>query len=119
MKKYINRYNISMALAIIGTILSAIGWVGLMRGSQSAASFITFGILIAMLAYVFGGLLTALRMASSIAKWGIFFDRFPFNLLNMLASCDSCDEGQKTVSKSLNQLRCFEICENTELSQKT
>ena len=81
MKKYINRYNISMALAIIGTILSAIGWVGLMRGSQSAASFITFGILIAMLAYVFGGLLTALRMASSIAKWGIFFDRFPFNLL--------------------------------------
>lgn len=86
MKKYINRYNISMTLAIIGTILSAIGWVGLMRGSQSAASFITFGILIAMLAYVFGGLLTALRMASSIAKWGIFFDRFPFNLLNMLAS---------------------------------
>lgn len=86
MKQYINRYNIAMALAIIGTILSAIGWVGLINSSESAAAFITFGILIAMLSYIFGGLLTAIRMALSIAKWGIIFDRFPFNLLNVLAA---------------------------------
>lgn len=86
MKKYITRYNIALVLAIIGSILSVIGWVGMFKSNDALVAYMFGGMFFALLAYIFGGLLTALKMAVDIAKWGIFFDSFPLNILNVLVA---------------------------------
>ena len=86
MKQYFTRYNIALVLAIIGSILSVIGWVGVFKGNDAFQVYVVGGMFFALIAYIFGGLLTALKMAVSIAKWGIFFDSFPLNILNVLVA---------------------------------
>ena len=67
------KYQIAQFIAIGATALSIIGFIILLAGGNSNIGwmFLTFGLGVGIVSYCFGGLLTALKMALGIAKWGI------------------------------------------------
>jgi len=76
-----NRFKIAQIIALVSTLVVIIGlcFATLAEASWGQGMFY-IGILIGFVSYLFAGLLTALKMAGSIAKWGLVAAPFPINL---------------------------------------
>lgn len=82
-----NRFKIAQYIALVATALSVIGWLlwGVL-GSQVGLTMIGIGALIGIVSYVFGGILTAFKMACGIAKWGWFVLPFPYGIVTFIGA---------------------------------
>lgn len=82
-----NRFKIAQPIALGATACS---WIGIFMGGFSGSSIgtilIFFGILGAFVAYIFGGLLAALKMAGGIAKVGWFITPFPIDIFTFFVT---------------------------------
>ncbi len=75
-----NRLDIATYISAGGTAFSVIGLIlkyGI--GTDIGITFIMLGILLAMVSYIFGGFITAIKMSFGIAKWGFIIAPIPFN----------------------------------------
>lgn len=77
-----NRLKIAQYIALGATACSVIGaLLGGMSGSKIGVTLMTIGFLMGVVSYLFGGLLTAIKMAGGIAKWGWVVAPFPYDLI--------------------------------------
>lgn len=81
-----NRYVHAQRIALAATPLSVIGFIGIigsMDGEMVAIWPILFvlGMALTCVAYLLGGLLTAIKCALKIAKWGWIIIPFPYDLV--------------------------------------
>jgi len=76
-----NRFKIAQVIALGATALSVIGGLlGGLSGSKVGITLITIGFIAGLVAYIFAGLFTAIKMAGGIAKWGWFLAPFPYDI---------------------------------------
>lgn len=78
-----NRFLIAKVIGLVSTICSVIGyWMEFKdTGNESVETIlISVGLLLAFVAYIFAGLVTAIKMALGIAKWGFVSSTFPMCL---------------------------------------
>ena len=78
-----NRYVIAQIIALVATILSVIGFILSYKGINNywGDYMMLFGFALGIVSYLFGGLLTAIKMSAGIAKWGWFLVPFPLDIL--------------------------------------
>lgn len=77
-----NRFKIAQYIALGATVFSVIGFlVAVTINSNVGSSIMCIGFLAGLVSYIFGGLLTAIKMAGSIAKWGWIVVPFPYDLM--------------------------------------
>lgn len=79
------RLKIAFCIALIGTVISIVGFLlGTLNVVRVAVSsdLVFLGMLVGWVAYIFGGLGTAIKMAGGIAKWGWLILPFPFDLIS-------------------------------------
>lgn len=78
-----DRLKIAQYIAIVASIISVIGWGMNFMGANGgvASTFIGLGLIVAIVAYVFGGLLTALKTVWDIGKYGFLVGGVPFCLV--------------------------------------
>lgn len=79
------RLKIAFCIALIGTVISIVGFLlGTLNVEKFAFAYdlIFLGMLVGWVAYIFGGLGTAIKMALGIAKWGWFILPFPIDLIS-------------------------------------
>lgn len=87
-----NRYTIAKILAAIGTICGVLIWLIILKiinieSLSFLENVIGYGWLISTcLAYIFGGLVTAIKMAFGIAKWGWIAFPFPGDIFMFVLS---------------------------------
>lgn len=80
-----NRLQIAQYIALAGTALTVIGIIlYALIPSDFTGIIICLGMLIGMVSYLFGGLLTAIKMAGGIAKWGWIVVPFPYDLVTFV-----------------------------------
>lgn len=76
------RLQIAQYIALGATAFSVIGFcLGGFAGVSYGMTIMYIGIAAGVVAYLFGGLLTALKMAWGIALWGWKIVRFPYDLI--------------------------------------
>lgn len=77
-----NRYTYAQYIALPATILSCLGFFNVINEAESGiwAIMLVLGILLSLCSYCLGGLLTAIKSALSIAKWGWIVVPFPYDL---------------------------------------
>lgn len=77
-----NRYIYAQYLAIPATILSCLGFYNIWKSTSTIWVVIfLLGIALSICAYCLGGLLTVIKSAISIAKWGWVVVPFPYDLI--------------------------------------
>ena len=77
-----NRLQIAQYIALGATAFSVVGFMlNSMAGLEFGAVLMFIGFMGGLVSYIFGGLLTAIRMAGGIAKWGWFVVPFPYDLM--------------------------------------
>ncbi len=81
-----NRLKIAQMIALGATAASVIGLISLFNEWTAGMLLLPVGVFGALVAYVFGGLFTAIKMAGSIAKWGLIAFPFPGNLFAFVLS---------------------------------
>lgn len=79
-----DRLKIAQYIALVGTAFTVIGFIANTKGSQWAAILMGIGMVIGLVSYVFGGFLTALKMAGKIATIGWFIVPFPIDILTFI-----------------------------------
>ncbi len=80
-----NRFKIAQYIALVATGLSVVGGiVGGLSGSSVGLALMCGGFVVGLVSYVFGGLLTAIRMAGGIAKWGWLVVPFPYDIMTFI-----------------------------------
>ena len=83
MKKLLeNRLMIAQVIALAATVCSVVGLVLQIKfdNIDSGMTWTGLGVLISLISYIFGGLLTAIKMAWEIAKWGWVAAPFPLSI---------------------------------------
>ncbi len=77
------KIKIALYIAVVAFLISVIGiLVGTLGNNFSVASAImSIGWVVGWVAYVFGGLLTAIKLAGKIAKWGWIITPFPIDII--------------------------------------
>lgn len=82
-----NRLKIAQYIALGATVSSVIG-ILILRASDSTigAVLLCIGFLAGLVSYIFGGLLTAIKMAGKIAKFGWVCAPFPVSIATTLLS---------------------------------
>lgn len=87
MKKLLeNRLMIAQIIALVATVLSVIGLVLNWKDVGPWDTITGLGILLGLISYIFGGLLTAIKMAWGIAKWGWYVAPFPWDIASGIIS---------------------------------
>ena len=78
-----NRYVIAQIIALVATALSVIGFILVYKGINDSlgGTLVLVGFAVGIVSYLFGGLLTAIKMSAGIAKWGWFLVPFPLDIL--------------------------------------
>lgn len=77
-----NRLQIAQYIALGATAFSVVGFMlSSMAGLDFGMVLMMIGFIGGLASYIFGGLLTAIRMAGGIAKWGWFVVPFPYDLM--------------------------------------
>ena len=80
-----NRLKIAQYIALGATLFSVVGGlVGGLSGSKVGVILMTIGFVAGLISYIFGGLLTAIRMAGKIAKWGWIVIPFPYDIMTFI-----------------------------------
>jgi hypothetical protein len=80
-----NRLKIAQIIAAIGTAFSVVGIIlNYKMGVEAGLTLMGIGMIAACVAYLFGGLFTAIRMAGGIAKWGWIAVPFPFDIATFI-----------------------------------
>jgi hypothetical protein len=81
-----DRLKIAQIIALGATLLIALGGVGLSAsiGGALGETILSMGILASFVSYCFGGLLTALKIAGRIAKYGWFIVPFPYDIITFV-----------------------------------
>lgn len=77
-----NRYTIAKILAWVATIINVVSIFFYSKGNAYEAWIIGIflGVLLALIAYCFGGFGAALKSSLTIAKWGWIVVPFPYDL---------------------------------------
>lgn len=76
------RYQIAQYIALGATASTVIGFcLTTMAGISFGSMLMVIGFIAGIVSYCFGGLLTAIRMAGGIAKFGWFVVPFPYDLI--------------------------------------
>lgn len=79
------RLQIAQYIALGATASSILGAVfGGMSGNDFGLILMLIGFFAGFVAYFFGGLLTAIKMAGKIAKWGWIVIPFPFDIATFI-----------------------------------
>ena len=80
-----NRMKIAQYIALAATALSVTGLlIAWKTGSTIGETVMVIGFLTGLVSYLFGGLLTAVRMSIGIAKWGWFILPFPYDIMTFI-----------------------------------
>lgn len=80
------RLQIAQYIAIGASVISVIGGL-LAHNSIDFGYYVLFaGMFAGFASYLFGGLLTALKMAGRIAKWGFIIAPIPYSLVTGVTS---------------------------------
>lgn len=84
-----NRLKIAQYIALGATACTVIGFF-LVRMAGAAANIgltmMVLGMMVGLVSYIFGGLLTAIKMAGGIATWGWIIVPFPYDIATFLIS---------------------------------
>ncbi|WP_031550916.1 hypothetical protein [Oribacterium sp. FC2011] len=76
-----NRLRTAQYIALAGTVFSVLGWITAYNFSGDLGGILlVIGFITGLISYLFGGLLTAIKMAGGIAKWGWFIAPFPYDI---------------------------------------
>ena len=77
------RYQIALYISIGATVLSIIGFIVWKASGNSniGGALMALGFLAGVVSYIFGGLLTAVKMVWDIAKWAFIIVRLPYSLI--------------------------------------
>jgi hypothetical protein len=77
-----NRFKIATIIAIVSTGFSVLGVClgALTRSDGRGSTIMLIGGFIGLVAYIFAGLWTAIKMAISIGTWGFRVGPFPVNI---------------------------------------
>lgn len=82
-----NRMKIAQYIALGATVISIIGFcLNVFGGIDFGIAIVGIGCVAGLVSYVFGGLLTAIKMAGGIAKWGWVVVPFPYGIMTFLFS---------------------------------
>ncbi len=82
-----NRLQIAQYIALGATALSVIGGIaGGLSGSQVGEVIMGIGFILGLVSYIFGGLLTAIKMAGGIAKIGWVILPFPVDIFTFIVT---------------------------------
>lgn len=86
-----NRYHYAQYIALVATLLSVVGFTQMMSSMDGERSVIWplmfgLGLMLTAVAYILGGLLTALKCSLQIAKWGWLVVPFPFDIATGVAA---------------------------------
>ena len=80
-----SRFKIAQYIALGATAFSVIGVIILtMTGAHFGIFLMGIGFIAGLVSYIFGGLVTALKMAGGIAKWGWFVLPFPYDIVTFI-----------------------------------
>lgn len=80
-----NRFKIAQYIALGATVLSVTGFcLNAIAGVDFGATLMGIGFLAGLISYFWGGLLTAIKMAGGIAKWGWIIVPFPYDLMTFI-----------------------------------
>lgn len=80
-----NRFTIAQYIALGATACSVIGGVILeITGSNIGTFLMCIGFFAGLVSYIFGGFLTAIKMAGGIAKWGWMLLPFPYDIATFI-----------------------------------
>lgn len=80
------RYTIAQIMAAIASVMTIGGIALFSKGNENGMLLLLFGMLLAFVSYLFGGLGTAIKMSWGIARWGFVAVPFPANLLTVLVT---------------------------------
>lgn len=76
------RLQIAQYIALVATLLSVLGYVLYYIFMVEGGSFLLMaGFCLGLVSYLFGGLLTAIKMSLKIAKWGWMVFIFPWDIV--------------------------------------
>lgn len=76
------KFRTAKMIATFATLMSIVGGCLYLFGVDTVGSFVLMsGWMVGMVSYFFGGFLTAIKMAFSIAKVVWFFCPFPYSLI--------------------------------------
>lgn len=85
------RLKIALCIALAGTAIMVVGILlgmfvldGTEKGFTIAMNVMSVGWLVSIVAYFFGGLGTAVKLAGKIAKWGWFVTPFPIDIITFI-----------------------------------
>ena len=79
------RLKIAQYIALVATAMTLIGvYLGGITGSSTGSAVMGIALTVGMVSYIFGGLLTAGKMAGKIAKWGWFVVPFPYDIIKTI-----------------------------------
>ena len=82
-----NRLQIAQYIALGATAFSVVGFMlNSMAGLEFGWALMMIGFMGGLVAYIFGGLFTAIKMAGGIAKWGWLVVPFPYDLMTFFIS---------------------------------
>lgn len=82
----INRWKLAQYIAAGATAVSLIGLIAGNMGTGHGFDIMVVGFLIGIVSYVFGGFVTAVKMAGRIAVWGWRIAPIPFSLITFAFS---------------------------------
>lgn len=79
------RLKIAQYIAVGATAISVIAAI-VGANTEVGNALMVFGVLGALVSYLFGGFGTAVKMASKIAKWGWFVVPFPLDIITFITA---------------------------------
>lgn len=79
------RLKIAQYIAVGATALSVIAAI-VGTNTEVGNALMVFGVLGALVSYLFGGFGTAVKIASKIAKWGWFVVPFPLDIITFIVA---------------------------------
>lgn len=86
-KIIMKRLKIAQYIALVATALTFIGvYCGGISGSDTGTAIMGVALTVGMASYIFGGLMTACKMAGKIAKWGWFVVPFPYDIITFFCA---------------------------------
>ena len=81
------RLKIAQYIALVATAMTLIGvYLGGITGSSTGSAVMGIALTVGMVSYIFGGLLSAGKMAGKIAKWGWFVVPFPYDIITFFCA---------------------------------
>lgn len=80
-----NRFKIAQYIASVATAFTVLGFcIMQFAGMSIGESIMIIGFIIGLVSYIFGGFLTAIKMAAGIAKWGWIAVPFPYDIITFI-----------------------------------